>query len=275
MQLIFILALFAGIVLGDAVLTKGDYFIQEGNTIPSPGEDNGIRLFYTVDNTTAGLWEVFPCFGEYDWYIGVSFLPTATNYTSKVLWSGSASSVWGFNNTNFPEPTITVYFLFVGKADHGGTSGKFDILFFTSEAQGDLIVPVAGNTGTVDKTLANDGGSGSISWTPTDDPQDNYTVYYFKGNQHEFPDGDTTNSACAVRNWMTVLDSSIGSVTFDSKNNKWTANVKSLGGKPITLVPLADRPTNYSIQYEAIVLNGVASVLPSFALLFLVFFAFL
>jgi len=268
----------AAVLLITIVAAQGDYGVLNagsnlnllGNQIAAPGPNNGIRFSFAVNETFA-FWDAYACYGEYDYYIGLGSEPNVTSYYEKVPWNGLASNGRGFNFTGSGQVT-DVYFLFVGLNTYTGGSAVFDFLFYTDNEAGSTTVPAPGNNGNTGRTLDSNGDSGSITWTPTGNPNDNYTVYTYNGKS--FPDGDTIADACSITRFMTPLTSNVGTIKQNT-DGTYTASFPNLNKNPLSTVVIVTRniPYGYSVPYETQILNGVAVLVPSLFLMLVALFA--
>jgi len=207
----------------------------------------GILYFTTV-----------PCFGEYDWYIGYDYPPNASLWTAYYPWtSDGASRTWIINST-FP---ATIYFLYQGLNTHGSLSALFDILVYDTLSVGNAEIPSLPNSGKVSGSVGTGGKSGKVTWQPTGNSLDNYTVYWRYG---EFPEnGYTPFTACAVRLWMSTFTSSQGSVSHNS-DGSYTVNADNLNpSQPFSVTVVVDRAGGYSAAYDSYAINNAWSLSPS------------
>jgi len=253
MRILFALSviLLCGTCICDFV-TPGTPLYQYGITLKP--DTNTYRTSFTTDNTPIYVFSV-PCFGQYDWYVGVS-PPNETVYLQRFLWSSDTNALSGFSSDrNF---TGTVYTYFVSKTNYNGVAAQFDVIASTENPE-DTVIPKINDRG-ISATLAKDRKSGTMSWKPSDGAQDEYHLYYRIGSATD--GGYFPYTACGVAKWMQNYTAAEGTIT--KKDNGYSANVDSLDpSHPFTVTAVARRPGGYASSYNTISFNGAPALVYS------------
>jgi len=203
----------------------------------------------------------FHCFGEYDWYFGGGYLPNTTSYDLRGLWPGGNSLMDGFEVNNIG----TAYFLLVCKNDYSNNCASVDFLVVNQSATTlEAVFPEPPKRG-LSGTLSKDRKSGTVTWHTTNNDADTYEVFWETNSQGK---GDYYSTACAVRYWMTPLNTTQGNVT-DNHDGTQTLSLNNLPEGPFTVAVVINRIGGYSNVYDLFTLNAGYALVPSMYILFL------
>jgi hypothetical protein len=238
------------------------------NITLTPDDNSYTTSFPVAINETWSVGTV-PCFGSYDWFVGVDFVPNRTVYTSAHLFSQSGNA---FTGTTIPglQDSYTFYVWAESNSNYNGIAAQFDILAYDSDPS-ETLIPIPGNNGQVSGKLASGGGSGSLKWTGTGDSEDVYQLYSHNGPATD--GGNFPFTACGVRRWMQNYTAK--SVT-NNGDGTYTADVDNLNSKdPFTVTVVAQRPGGYAAAYYSFVFNGASLLQVSYYLLAIVLAIFL
>jgi len=191
------------------------------------------------------------------------------NGTWAFPWTASeAVNQWTAGSLPYVNTSAEV--LYTGSASYvsnGTYSAIFDVIQSTYLSETTQVIPVPGAGGKVSGTLAEDGKSGTATWTVTGNQNDNYQVYWATGLGVKVNDGQGhfLSTACAVRKWLhpiTSNDYANGAVTVSG--NTVTQKVTSLNPRTtLTVVLIVNRPGGYSAAYNSFVFNNAFVMSPN------------
>jgi len=249
--------------LSQIQVLEGSPVFQYNITL-TPGS-NSYRTSFTVPNGTLNVASV-PCFGEYDWFIGVNFEPNRTTKSFAFLFSetGNAYSAAGSPSQDIP---YTFYIYAESNSNYDGIGAEFDIIADVEDPSVTLI-PIPGNDGKVTGKLDSGGGSGTLKWTSTGNNEDVYELYSHLG-KNPVSGGFFPYTACGVRRYFQNFTQ--GSIT-NNNDGTYTADVNDLDVKnPLTVTVVAQRINGYAASYTSFVFNGASTMYVSYYLLVIVF----
>jgi len=198
------------------------------------------------------LFSIVPCFGEFDWYVGIEYIPNATIYAYNFPWlNDGASQTFGWNSS-FTD--YTIYIAVIGKNQYGSTSALFDLISYYDVGTGPAQIPTPGS---VKGSVGSGGTSGTVSITPTGNSNDNYTAYYRIGGAGG-GNGYYPYSACSVRLWLNQFTSNQG--TFSGRYSVTANNLSP--SEEFTITWIVDRRNGgYSAAYKSYTINSSAVLL--------------